>query len=111
MKTLAALGWGARFTSVSVPNCCTRPPPSLKTPGPKVSTGSPLLLQDIDLAKKTDRNLAHREPVRSLPVVAKQGHVHFPVQFANERRADIREVIKQPARCPNRGRALEYRAR
>ena len=52
MKTLAALGWGARLTKPSVPNCVTKPRAFFEHARPECIHRQPLRLETSASQKK-----------------------------------------------------------
>src|SRR5687767_2504233 len=65
-----------------------------------------LIFQNIHVTRKTEGELAYREPVWTLAVVAEQRHVHLAEQFANKRRPEFRMMKEEPGTARTRsGRA------
>ena len=89
MKTLAAFGWGARFSSATVPNCSPAPP-CFENFRAECVHRQPLPLQDIDVAKKADRIFPRGQPIGALAEIAKQSRVHLAKKFTNERWPEFR---------------------
>src|SRR5205807_2510880 len=55
-----------------------------------------LSLQNIHVAKKTDRKLSRRQPVRPLPKITKQSYVHLAEKPLDERWSKFRVIVEEP---------------
>ena len=54
-----------------------------------------LTLQHIDIAEKADGVLSRRQPIRPLAKITKQRRIHLAKEFTNERRPQLRLVVKE----------------
>ena len=100
IKTLAALGSGARFISPRVPS-------SLNVRGPDMSTGNPCGYIFWVPQEKHKANFPAASLFGPVAKIAKHRHIHLAVQFAHERSPPIRDGEKRTSPYRRRFRARE----
>src|SRR5215510_12156029 len=73
-----------------------QPPTFLKYARTESIYRQTLSLQNIDIAKETDRELSRRQPIRPLAKITKQRHVHLAEKPLDKRQPKLQIIVKEP---------------